>query len=768
MYKKHVKRVKGYSNLLLLLGVALNLVAFSLGIKNKEQMFLGYEFIIITAIIILIVIWFFSNIQPRMNMNILLMGVLLPILFCNTAVIRTIVAGQWNVPQKSYTTLSYFSNTGGRNLENMAEKYDSYAVEWAVIFHDIFSEKKVFIDKDVIEEPILLPLIEGTDYIEADKKYIYSSTDIKKMVDRYSAQNIWGETEDGRIVEWHLLTGSMWEQSKSIHIINDGNKILALPTQLYDQIDKSESTEVNRNKVQIESVRMSFHMDETICRVYGEGKYKLQLAAKNFLFMCFIFISGLIPLLFMENRKCNIDLLFFLAFPTGTVVQILLIFSLSILGMLKNVWIILVTEFVIEGVLLAVLWKKNHWKKVYELSQKKNIALLGVLLGIILFFSLVPNVFLTYDSYCNILIGKQMVINEGCKEILGRLIMFSLVSTNLQAEASLFGIPLNYAFQPVFTVTGIGLILYLQRELLMHKGLKEKDAWILSIILGSVFVVTPQFILGSWWILNNLTIGIWYAAALGCLEIYVLNKSKLLLFVSVFFFAVTGIARIEGGVFAVIYLVVLYTTEAVSKTFSRKVSLGFTFLYGMLFFIYCMMIENIENGFWTPQNGGMSLALLIVFDIYIVCSMSIKKDIFKLYNRLNVVMCIVLIAANFVMGLYDGAKFMLTMQNFLINIMSTGYYGISLSVGIGALALRILYAANPKTGVKLMNISISYVLLIVLMMQLSINNTRIGYGDSACRMFLHIIPTIGLGITTCFGETFEVQRGNIYEKKYYE
>lgn len=760
--KKYNKQI---SNICLLLGIGLNLIAAVLGIQNHEQMIPGFEYFLTAAVIMLMGILLFTNLQLRASIKKLLFGILLSILICSTIIIKIVCTGQWNLPQNSYTVLNYFSKTGGRSLQKMADKYDSYAIEWAVILNDIFSGKEVYIDKNIMDEQLLFPLINGTDYIEVEKNYIYSDTDIKKMIDSSAGQTIWAETEAGETVAWYLLTGSTWEQSKRIHIINSGNKIFALPDQIYDQIGKVKSVEADRNGMKIESVRMDFHMDETICRVLGEGRYKWQLVFKNFVYMCFIFISGLVPLFFVENKKSSITLIFLLAFPTGTIIQILLTFLLSILGVLKNIWLVLAIELLIEGIAAAALWKKGYWKRLYEVSQRKNMALLGTLLGIMLFFSLIPQVFFTYDSYCNILIGKQMVLNGGCREILGRLIMFSLVSTNLQAEAGLFGIPLNYAFQPVFTVIGTVLILYLQSEFLVDKGVDKKAAWLLSVLLGCVFMVTPQYILGSWWILNNLIIGIWYAAAFGCLEKYRFEKDKLLLFVSVFFFIMAGIARIEGGVFAVIYLVFLLNADAVSDNFKLKISLGFTVLYGTLFLIYYMLIENIEDGFWTPANGMMSLGLLLVFDIYVVSIMRAPKGISKLRNHLDVVMSVVLITANIVMGLYDAEKFAATIQNFLINIVSTGYYGILLSVGIGIVALRIRSGLRLEAGIKFMNIGISYILLILLIMQLSINHTRIGYGDSACRMFLHIVPTIGLGISVCFGEIIEIQRRTTHEKK---
>lgn len=762
--KKYKKQI---CNICLLFGIGLNLSAAVWGMQNYEQMMPGFEYFLTAAVIMLTGILLCTNMQMGVSIKKLLSGILLTIFICSAIMVRIVCTGQWNQPRNSYTVLNYFSKTGGRSLQQMADGYDSYSIEWAIILNDIFSGKKVYIDKELMDEQLLVPLINGTDYIEADEDSIYSNTDLEDIKDSFSGQKIWAETEEGETREWYLLTGSIWEQSKSIHIINTGNTIFALPDQIYNQMERVKSVETDRNRWNIESVRMDFHMDETIYRVLGEGRYKWQLVFKNFAYMCFIFISGLVPLLFIENKKGSITRILLLAFPVGTMIQIFLTFFLSISGVLKNIWIVLAANLLIEGLTVAGLWKRGYWKRLYELSQRKNRSLLGALLGIMLFFSLIPQVFFTYDSYCNILIGKQIALNGGCREILGRLIMFSLVSTNLQAEAALFGIPLNYAFQPVFTVIGTGLILYLQSEFFIYRGMNKKWAWLLSILSGFAFVVTPQYILGSSWILNNLSIGIWYGAAFGCLEKYRSEKTNLLLFVSVFFFMIAGIARIEGGVFAVIYLVLLLKTDEVSDRFKLKVSLGFTALYGVLFFLYYMMIESMEEGFWTPANGGMSLALLIVFDIYAVSSRKIKKS-FKLFNHLEIIMSLVLVMANIAIGLCDTEKFVLTVQNFLINIISTGYYGILLSVGIGILALRIRSGLRFETGLRLMNAGISYILLIILMMQLSVNHTRIGYGDSACRMFLHIVPTIGLGISACFGEIFEIQRKTVYEEKCYE
>lgn len=392
-----------------------------------------------------------------------------------------------------------------------------------------------------------------------------------------------------------------------------------------------------------------------------------------------------------------------------------------------------------------------------------NIALLLMVFSIIAYFSIVPYTFLSYDSYMNVLVGKEIAYIGAFQNTISRLTMFSLLSPLWQTTASMFGVPLNYAIQPVFASTGgILTLVYLQIKILNRKGISNEISTMLSILVVASIFTVPEVIINFTWILNNLDIGIMYGIAIALFIRYQHYETSAYLYLSFALIIITGIVRIEGGVFVILLLILVFTSSVTLHMKKSLITLC-SLIYMFLNLYYFLNIKDIEEGFWSPRNAVISSFLLVAVMVIVYLEKYWRQRFNILVENIDLLMLITIIVSVIFMSVLNPTKAMLNAGNLMMNVVSTGYYGISF---IGVLLIIVCYQSkkiiiSKELRFLLINIS-SYILLIFLMMLISIHSSRVGgYGDSTCRMLLHITPTVGILLTQILTETMVPSRRRV-------
>lgn len=728
----------------------LSIYAYYLAVHNNQLMLPGYIFMFICLLllgvfVILYLIYIKNKKSAKKSILKILVAIFIFTIFTNIIILKCF---QYNFSKNNSTVLGYFLSSGNRNMESMQVDYATYLANLKPVFYDLLGDKELHVDSKIIQNEMLAPL-SGME-LHVSNLAISSEYGIDYYLSHYNPQIIRHIDINGNENKLLLFTGDEFENAKDIYIVEIDNYICISPKEILniesnELNEKYENQQFKENKY--ETVILEFNNDSTIERINSDKD-----SLKMTIFLLFVFVSGFFMLFpFFKNSSNVKNLMVLLSFPVGSIIQIFVIMLIGLIGIPINLFWVIITECLF---LLGwnYLFHKFPLSKANRKIEFSTIYVLLFALGIILYFSIYPHAFMSYDSYCNILIGKKIAYSGSVQENLGRLLMFSLVNPIWQTLASLFGVSFNYGMQPAFLLTGVASLFYLQYEILKDKGIKKSVALVINIIVMISLFTVPQVVINSTWILNNLDIGIMYGIAVALMYRYFQNDNKIYMILSYVLFIITGIARIEGGLFAIIYLVFIYTSSMPAKL--KKILIScFTILYAVLFFCYFYMVKDIEEGFWTPQNAALSLGLLLIFNLFVLCDKFFQEKFKFIVENIDYFMIVVIIFGGIILSILNFQKSSDNMGNLIMNLVSTGYYGILIPCILFILGLYFHFVKiiSKETRMLLVQV-ISYLLLIFVLMLISIHNSRVGYGDSSCRMVLHILPLCGILISNMLAE----------------
>ena len=654
----------------------------------------------------------------------------------------------FHMGKQSKTTLDYFLSSGGRKMESVTTAYSTYLSNLGPVFFDMFEGKQVVLDNDAVGDPRVRPfqeLIAGTSMLEDIDPSV-----TREYMNENEPQIIRHYDTDKRELDILIYTGRNFESAKKIYIKKIDEWLVILPQFLFSE---SHAEHVPREVMNAatysdeNTVILELKTDVTIERVL-QGSYPMEMSAYLLLF----FISGLLVMLpfILTSERANSNTLILVSFFAGVLLQVFSIFAIGAIGLRITTVSVLIVNALVIVLCAAYVFKRSKRRLQLHISPINAFAVLLVF-GVVFFFSVNPSVFLSYDSYMNILIGKRIAALGSITSEAGRLAMFSLMSPLLHAHASIFGVMLSYALQPVMTVLGLVLIVSLQARMLLDKGFGYIASYFYSGAAALAVFTVPEVVISADWVLNNLTIGILYGLAVLLLLQYRSKNEPVFAFLSIALFLYVAVVRIEGGVFALIFLTAVFVLD-VAQYYKRLLVSLVLAAYLLINLFYYFNVHQIEEGFWSLPKAAGSLGLIAAFACLIWFERYWNKYFGNTMNRMDAVMIGVLVLGIAGLAMMRPEKAIENIGNLYAN-MFVGYYGI-LFIGVLAVVLLSAFCLDSLNAVtRLLSVQIiGFILLMYFIMLLSMHSSRIGYGDSSCRMLLHILPLCSITMVHLLSE----------------
>ena len=220
--------------------------------------------------------------------------------------------------------------------------------------------------------------------------------------------------------------------------------------------------------------------------------------------------------------------------------------------------------------------------------------------------------------------------------------------------------------------------------------------------------------------------------------LYYIFEEEVYLKIGNLFFSIVCIARIEGGLFAIVHLVCLYILFQ-NKSKEKEVErlcLWTAILLTVLFFYYFYIIGHAESDFWTPQKGiAMNILVWLVY-LFFKISPVFKGRVKKIYDNIDRIMLLCICFAFLMFGMINREKFIHNIFSFMCNMGNYGGYWV-------VVIMTALYGISWRRGnpiIRFLSLYlVSYFFLIPSLMIFRSVPLRIGFGDSACRMLSHIV-----------------------------
>lgn len=665
----------------------------------------------------------YSRKNENKILKILILGILFLLLFTASKFFYgRLYFGEYKAPHKGvYTNHDYFIEMAGDNGDILAADYVMYMYS---AFITMVGDREVISDRRVAETDyrIMLPKHRKEDLGVLNTNFEEQAP---------NCQRYYLTGEDGQEHKVFVLTGTQWETASAINVFYDLEKNLIIaPAESFDEEDFVD-IEIRAESFSCEAVKMLTEMDETIQRITGDN-HKWEISARQLLFIVFIAFLGMVAGRSFIAKTGAMAIWFVLPFGFMSQIFAMLLLIVSHLKISLPNYILVSCA---TAIFLNVCLKKSGNAKFAMGCDRKQ--LINILLWIcgVLWFCFQPHVILSYDSVFNEYFGKYAALMGDLNPVLDKVSSYSLITPLYEIGSSLFGIELNYSIQPILVVSFMAAMGWIWLRLI--NNLPRVKIWI--ILWGMLaLAVNPMFYIQMFWKLNNLSLGLFAGISVGMHLLYHSTGEKAYFTIGNLFFAITCIARIEGGVFAVIHLVCLYILFR-NEDREKEVEilcLRTGLMLSALYLYFCLVIGQVESPFWTPQKGlAMNILVWLVYLLFKI-GPCLKDGIKKTFYNIDKVMPVCLFVIIAVFGIMDGEKLIHNMFTYTVNLGNYGGYWVLVMVT----ALFGAFFQKGKPVIRFLSIYLlSYFLLIPGLMMVRETPLRIGFGDSACRMLSHVV-----------------------------
>lgn len=559
----------------------------------------------------------------------------------------------------------------------------------------------------------------------------------------YKAQTINMTLTDDSVYTIYLLTGEEWLEEEILYALGcEGDTVIA-PKSMIDGFCLIQESNTDENRSSYPSISRSeliFHKDAVTEECFTNDK---GAALSNFVFLLYLFVVGFV-LLFPFGGVIGTAATCALAMIAGTGVYVATCLVVGFTGLAFNIWIAGTAPLLLACAGYALgMWKsqgQSHWR-----PSQSALPTLIVIIAVLSFTSLEPHTHLTTDSYLSVLLGHR-IAEGGFLSNLSRISSYSFLGTLINTGTSLLGVQYAYAFVPAFVACGLLSIFLLQGKLFsLYCG--RSAAWCISLATTLVYVFTPMFLINSVWIMNNLPLGIILASAVLFLLLHYKTGETVYAWMFPFPFLLFCLIRIEGPLFGVAALVCFRPLWRSEKLFKTVVHI-FTLMHGALYLaMYTNLRDNYDPVFWSPTKGGALVGMTCLLCLYLWLERYLKKNTFArvVTSRLDETMLILLTLMILSALIFLREKSLENLSALMETTFFIGYYNVFWLV---LPAIGLLTAWIPETEwippQSLGGFIIAFFLALFILMLAREVPLHTSYGDSGCRMLLHILPTAGI------------------------
>ena len=509
---------------------------------------------------------------------------------------------------------------------------------------------------------------------------------------------------------------------------------------------------------------------EGVLRAFSQYFYNLDIistAVMGSVFTSNLFILCMgFGLYFLFIYKNFPEFWIYVSYPLGTVALILYVAILLFFGVEITTSSLFYLPAVIITVLVLVRAYSYGFDRAFIDKLVNLIPKIAISTMVVLFFSFVPSVVLSFDSMVALVMSSTIAAEGNFAHALvpqpwpggtvgtiteSHFLSFGFFTSTMSLFTYLRGNPFfNFAYQPVITVLCFLLI--------FNWLLNKSDCYKSTIALYGMFfsfITIPMVLIHSQWLLNNLSIGLFMAIAFIFYYEYSEKPSKTNLAFMVLFLSVASIIRIEGFVFLAVIMVCLYQSNIQEPVMRRIFIFMFavSVLWSLGLFVFSAGYYRPDG--WNPRNGAIQVSLVGVVTLYYCLRDKIRIPYTK--GREYIVMIFVFLAIMVITSVLDLRNARVN-YNVLLNVhFALGYWNLFI---LSVLVLLVCGFATGKITQKhfaLISVLPSYMLAIHVLNFFGELTLHTGTGSSGLRMLLHITPAAFVVIAQVAIETLNEQ-----------
>lgn len=472
------------------------------------------------------------------------------------------------------------------------------------------------------------------------------------------------------------------------------------------------------------------------------------------LFLTGLFLFGVyFGLLF--KRKIPFVFIVITGYLWGALIWVIGGALLQILG-IPYTAVSMASLFGLVGIGISILHARN---KTWNLSNREWILLLSTALV----FTLVPLLASYYnysiaspDSVVMIATGRRFTFEGLPPSIIEELSLRGVFLPQLQSASVFLGDDYLYAAQPAFGFTFVMAFFYISHRILGQLGLSKRQALTYTLLATLILFSTTFIAFQFFYIHTNLISAAYLFIALGGFWFVSVEGNEDWMIIGTLALTGFSLARTEAPLFALLFLTLVISAGRISyKTRLRTI---LPYLSGLIFWYLYLYLRMGEGTYiLNPERTLLVIGSLIALALLVLVS-EVKWIKEFLLPHLPKIMLGILALLLVVMVLQKPDHFRISIYSNIFNMLETGEWGLTWLVFI---FLFFVSLTGPRVpGEELL----FYGILSFFAALLAIVYFRVPYhtswGDSANRMFTHILPIVVLYVLMKTGAGLSEKTGN--------
>lgn len=397
--------------------------------------------------------------------------------------------------------------------------------------------------------------------------------------------------------------------------------------------------------------------------------------------------------------------------------------------------------FLILGIGLGILHLRD---KTWHLTRPELTGLLPFAIGFLLVLLLANQYNFSYVSSDSIeqLITARRIAAEGLSRgVIEALSLRGVYLSQLQSASAFLGADYLAAAQPAFAFTFALVFFTLSWKVISHLLSNQRLLLALTVLTSLALFSTYFILFQAFYIHNSLISAVYLFTGVSCFWLAVREGEDSWMVLGMLALLGFSLARTEAPIFALIFLLLLLSTDRIPYR-TRLIS-----VLPALFFIaswYVFLLTQMGTGtkILNPEKTLVIIAALVACGILVLLS-ELKWVKRFLLPYLPQIMLGILLLVLLVMAFYKPEHIKGSLYVSLLNTLRYGRWGLTWLV-FSQLLLLVSILGPRLPGERFFFFGIPTFLCLLLAMVYFRNPYRIGWYDSANRMLTHILPIVVL------------------------
>lgn len=481
-----------------------------------------------------------------------------------------------------------------------------------------------------------------------------------------------------------------------------------------------------------------------------------------------LFIYGYFFMVILSDKSKEDRILkVLLAYPMGLSVYSVVGYLMLTFGIYYSVFTVEIACFLAAAVTYVILRRKCG-KEVVTDRVKVGFGVVGtrfgaavlviVILAAALSCSGLLSVTVSNDSMYNYSFYPRAIVYFG-----GLRVNFDTFLTDVGQGCAiintlpfLFGFNETFGIQHMLNLSFIGLFYLAVFE--SFKGIEDKIGikmcHVLSGVCTALLMCSLPVVLISKWILAND-----YFAVLMFICVYlavkISDKRNISVAALSIFIAALSIVRIEGGVFAALFILCISTYKYSNRELGLAMLCPVIILHASYSArIFLTMDITAPYKFLTPMKALMMVGIMAAVLVYLLF---IRGRLFnKFFGHLRLIIAVGLIGLNGLLFINNPSVYMGNLSTFIGNVMYKGGWGVIVAV---VLSVYLICLTNGFEFGYWDFMTFTYLFYSIAVSFMRENGLQLGAGDSGNRVLLQVVPMLLFAAVSHIPKVLKESRG---------